>query len=168
MGDLRDNLTLELARKLEDIYEDGVITGRRLKPGEPLDQHTNWRHRSVPYARKIIDDLADKMERKNRLTTPTEQRPLITRLRAIEGSDEGTCWHRNPDGYEAAAEIERLLEQRDGLMTAASFLLERLNEFADDNISDGNGADWMGFVEPAMARLSGALTKLENSNDQAS
>lgn len=36
---------------------------------------------------------------------------LMERLNAVEGSDEGTLWYRNPDGPEAAQEIERLQER---------------------------------------------------------
>lgn len=33
---------------------------------------------------------------------------LITRLRAVEGTNEGTHWYRNPDGPDAAQRIKSL------------------------------------------------------------
>lgn len=43
---------------------------------------------------------------------------LTDRLLAVEGSREGTHWYRNPDGPEAAAEIDRL-QARVAVLTEA-------------------------------------------------
>ncbi|MEM6847408.1 MAG: hypothetical protein AAF580_04945 [Pseudomonadota bacterium] len=60
---------------------------------------------------------------------------------------------------DAADEIERL-------RTAAAFLLDRIDDWAADGLDDTNANDWMGHVEPAMARLRSALPTTEDKGDE--
>lgn len=52
---------------------------------------------------------------------------LLDRLRKADGSDEGTRWYRNPDGPEAAREIERLwadLAEAEALLRRVRFAID--------------------------------------------
>lgn len=56
---------------------------------------------------------------------------IVERLRAVEHSGGGaTSWYRNPDGAEAAAEIERLRSEVDRLRDALAKLAQHTADAA--------------------------------------
>ena len=67
------------------------------------------------------------------MTAPTED--LIERLEAVESSsystDNTTCWHRNPDGPEAAQAIRALQQEVERLREAVTELLYEDSDKSD-------------------------------------
>lgn len=55
-----------------------------------------------------------------------------------------------------------LADLRD-LRPMVAFLLDRLDEFSADNLTDETARDWFGHVEPAAARLRAAIGRDQGS-----
>ena len=58
---------------------------------------------------------------------------------------------------EAADRIEAL----EGALAKADFLIDRINDWSPDGLTDENCSDWIGHVEPALARYREARKKLQ-------
>jgi hypothetical protein len=88
------------------------------------------------------------------MTTP-DIAGLCEKLRAVESSGHGTVttnWHRNPDGPEAAATIERQAAEIERLRGALAF-------YADQNLYAGNSTSgWTAAGDDSGAVARAALT----------
>lgn len=76
---------------------------------------------------------------------------ILERLRKVEPDLPGdrTRWYRNPDGPEAAAEIEKLREERNRLQEALQWIADRDWKLENNPARQINGP----FAEIALAAL---------------
>ena len=60
---------------------------------------------------------------------------LLQRLRKVEPDGEGerTRWYRNPDGLEAATEIERLRQKHKDMVSKLKWVVNEYNKLLNDH-----------------------------------
>ena len=60
---------------------------------------------------------------------------LLQRLRKVEPDGEGerTRWYRNPDGLEAADEIERLRQKHKDMVSKLKWVVNEYNKLLNDH-----------------------------------